>query len=233
MDIEQPSQKNTYAVVLAGGSSTRMGRPHKGLMAFGSNTILHRIIQNIQPQVAHVLLNINADEELYTPYISSYGLTTINDDNIPNEGNLGPLAGICSAMTKIKQMDSDAKWLLSVPCDGPYLPINLLVELASQITKDNIQTLSSTDTQEQLALVVNPCSNGRKHHVIGVWSLDLEEPLRRFLASGQRAVGKFLQSINNISVAFDIGENDPFFNVNTPADYQTAIDKNNIEKMTS
>lgn len=206
MTIEHPSQHNTYGVILAGGSSVRMGRHHKGLMTLNNTTILEKIIRTLQPQVAQVLLNVNANPDLYQRYTKLYALTLIADDTTSAQGSLGPLAGICTAMSSVKNINTKAKWLLTVPCDSPQLPEDLLTQLSSL----------ANDTPLQ---VINPTSNGRKHHVIGLWSLDLEEPLRNFLHSGQRAVGKFLQSVNNTSLHFTTDDCDPFFNVNTPDDY--------------
>ena len=206
MNIEHPSQQNTYGVILAGGSSTRMGRHHKGLMMFNNTTLLEKIIHTLQPQVAQVILNVNANPELYERYTELYALTQVADDTTSAQGTLGPLAGICTAMSTVKNTNSKAKWLLTVPCDSPSLPEDLLTQLANVVKNKPMQ-------------VINPSSNGKKHHVIGIWSLDLEEPLRKFLHSGQRSVGKFLQSINNTSLSFATNDYDPFFNVNTPDDY--------------
>lgn len=209
MNIEPPSQNNTYGVILAGGSSIRMGRHHKGLMMFDSSTLLEKIIHTLQPQVTQMMLNINANPELYQYYTQLYALTLVTDDITSAQGNLGPLAGVCAAMSAVKKTNTNAKWLLTVPCDSPHLPKDLLAQLSSLVKNEPMQ-------------VINPTSNGKKHHVIGVWSLDLEEPLRNFLHSGQRAVGKFLQTVNNTSLRFPTDNHDPFFNVNTPNDY-TAL----------
>mgnify|MGYP000888613363 CR=1 FL=1 len=206
MNIEYPSQHNTYGVILAGGNSVRMGRHHKGLMMLDNTTLLEKIIHRLQPQVAQIILNINTNPELYRHYTELYALTQVADDTTSAQGSLGPLAGICTAMSAVKTTNHNAKWLLTVPCDSPRLPEDLLIQLSSVVKNKPMQ-------------VVNPISNGKKHHVIGVWSLDLEEPLRKFLYSGQRAVGKFLQSVNNTSLPFSTDDYDPFFNVNTPDDY--------------
>lgn len=210
MNIEYPSQNNTYGVILAGGSSIRMGRHHKGLMMLNNSTLLEKIIHTVQPQVAQVILNVNANKELYQRYTKLYALTLVSDDITSAQGNLGPLAGICTAMSAVKKTNANAKWLLTVPCDSPHLPNNLLVQLSSAVKDKPMQ-------------VINPISNNKKHHVIGIWSLDLEEPIRNFLHSGQRAVGKFLQTVNNTSLTFPTGSDDPFFNVNTPNDYTALI----------
>lgn len=207
MNTEHPSQHNTYGVILAGGSSVRMGRHHKGLMMLENTTLLEKIIHTLQPQVAQVILNINTNHELYQRYAELYALTLVADDIKSTQGPLGPLAGICTAMSTVKKINNKAKWLLTVPCDSPRLPKDLLAQLSS---------LAKNEPKQ----VINPMSNGRKHHVIGVWSLDLEEPLRNFLHSGQRAVGNFLQSVNNTSLHFPADDYDPFFNVNTPDDYR-------------
>ena len=211
MNIEHPSQHNTYGVILAGGCSVRMGRHHKGLMMLENTTLLEKIIHTLKPQVAQVILNINTNPELYQRYAELYALTLIADDIKFTQGALGPLAGICTAMSTVKKLNSEAKWLLTVPCDSPRLPKDLLTQLSRLVKDEPMQ-------------VINPISNGRKHHVIGVWSLDLEEPLRTFLHSGQRAVGKFLQSVNNTSLHFSTDDYDPFFNVNTPDDYRALTD---------
>ena len=82
---------NFPGIILAGGLSRRMGGGDKGLMDLGDKTILERVIENIEPQVCSLAININGDQSRFSRY--SYPMIS---DSI--SGHVGPLAGVLAGM---------------------------------------------------------------------------------------------------------------------------------------
>lgn len=215
MKMVKPTYKNTLGVILAGGKSIRMGQPHKGLIPLtttmtGSrhnhihndhhnNTIIHTTVKTLRPQVEHLVLNVNDKPHLY----EAFNLPIIQDQT--HDG--GPLAGIQSAMHYAKNNTKNTQWLLISPCDCPYLPSNLLDYLTNKNNNPEAE-------------VITPQHNGRQHYVIGIWSITLEGRLKRFLDEGERKVGQFVKTVRHNTINYPIGNQDPFFNVNTPKDIQ-------------
>ncbi|MEL6690892.1 MAG: NTP transferase domain-containing protein, partial [Pseudomonadota bacterium] len=48
-------------VILAGGRATRMGGGDKGLLKLGGRTLMERVIERIEGQVAGLAINANGD----------------------------------------------------------------------------------------------------------------------------------------------------------------------------
>ena len=62
-------------VVVAGGTSTRMGNRCKASCLLGELTLLERVIRRLRPQVDNLLLNMNEDESHYKYPVSYTHLT--------------------------------------------------------------------------------------------------------------------------------------------------------------
>ena len=149
-------------VILAGGSSTRMGRD-KLLLPIGGRTMLAHAIERLTPQVDRVVLSANGDPAR----LSSFGFPIIADA-IP--GGRGPLAGIHAAMLWSKASLPRAKLLVSVPTDAPFFP-NLVARL--------LEGQGGTEP----SIVVASSSSGT-HPVFGLWPIALVDDLEAFLTSG-------------------------------------------------
>ena len=105
------------AVILAGGRGSRMGGKDKGLVDFHGKPLIQHVITAIAPQVQHVVINANRN---LTDY-QGFGYPVIRDSMSDYQG---PLAGILAAMQCITTPD-----LVTVPCDGPMLPGDLVARL--------------------------------------------------------------------------------------------------------
>jgi molybdopterin-guanine dinucleotide biosynthesis protein A len=66
-------------------------------------------------------------------------------------------------------------------------------------------------------------SQGQPHPVIGLWPTRLREDLRcALVAEGVRKVDVWTARYRLATVAFPVGEIDPFFNANRPEDLDAA-----------
>ena len=104
-------------VILAGGLGTRMGGADKGLQLFKGQTLVSHIAQRLAPQVDRLLINANRNTSQY----ADLGYPLISD---LITGFAGPLAGLQAALSV-----ADTEWVVTVPCDSPNLPLDLVSRL--------------------------------------------------------------------------------------------------------
>jgi molybdopterin-guanine dinucleotide biosynthesis protein A len=111
--------------ILAGGQGSRMGGVDKGLVTFQPRTLIEHVISRLQSQVQQILINANRHLDIY----SSFGYPVIEDHV---ELYSGPLAGIERGL-----FATQTDWVAFVPCDSPFIPLNLVASLAEAVTKQN------------------------------------------------------------------------------------------------
>ena len=175
-----------------------MGGGDKGLMAFGGATLLDAVIARLAPQAAPLALNAGGDPTRF----SRFGLPVLVDP-VPDQP--GPLAGILAAMDWAAALG--AARVLTVPCDAPFLPADLVARLAA-----------SDPARPAIAAT----QGGTDHPVVGLWPVALAPLVRAALARGERRVGDLTRATGALAVAFPPGPPDPFLNLNTPADLRAA-----------
>ncbi|OCP18879.1 MULTISPECIES: molybdenum cofactor guanylyltransferase MobA [unclassified Ensifer] len=194
------------AVVLAGGLSRRMGRPKSDLLLDGK-TMLWRIVERLQPQVASVAINLNGAGERAA--IEGHPVIC---DTVP--GFLGPLAGVLTAMRHAAAATPTATHVLVVPTDTPFFPHDLAQRLTDAMTG-----------REQIAVA---SSDGALHPLFALWSVGLADDLEHWLTTDpKRRVRTFIERHPSVTVDFPMttttsGLFDPFFNINTPDDLLRA-----------
>jgi len=114
-------------------------------------------------------------------------------------GFAGPLAGLDAGLNA-----TDAPLLVTVPCDSPFLPHDLVARLAtarSTIDADVAVARTGSQPHPVFALI---CTRVRSH-------------LADFLARGERKIDLWYASLRVVEVAFD-DEADAFANINTRAE---------------
>ncbi|MFP3547724.1 NTP transferase domain-containing protein, partial [Rhizobium sp. SIMBA_035] len=96
----------------------------------------------------------------------------------------GPLAGLLAGLRAVSQnaVDTEAttEWLLSAPCDSPWLPADLAVRLADAARAQGvpIATATTTDAAGEVSL----------HPVFALVHISLADDLAAFLEAGERKV---------------------------------------------
>ena len=193
--------------IMIGGQSKRMGGGIKSLQEFNKKKIFDRILERISPQVEKIIINCNSEEKKLT----KYKLPIFND---LKEGYLGPLAGIHSAMKWIIDFSPEVKWLITLPGDTPFIPIDLVTQFKKKIS-------------ENLKIVLVQ-SNHKTHPTIGLWSTHLFNSLDKALDSGTRKVLDWAELHPIEYLNYEYEKYDPFFNINTEEDLKQAslIEKN-------
>ncbi|MDC0396052.1 molybdenum cofactor guanylyltransferase [Candidatus Pelagibacter sp.] len=192
---------NVLAVVLAGGKSRRFGED-KNQKKLGNKTLLD-----------HVLLKIsNRYEE--TLIVSSHSLDVKKTNNvtvIPDcLDDLGPLAGVLSAMKWVKENQKSYKWVATFPSDTPFFDTSIIEEYRKRIKLND-------------SLLYFIKSNNKRHNIFGLWSLELLKILEDDLINNNfRKVEDWANKIGVKTIDFETKKFDPFFNINTKEDFEEA-----------
>jgi molybdopterin-guanine dinucleotide biosynthesis protein A len=187
-------------VILAGGRARRLGG-EKALLSLAGQPLLAHVIDRLRPQVEDLVLNANGDPARF----AAWPLAVVAD---PIEDQPGPLAGILAGMHWATTAHPNAAWIATAPVDTPFLPRDLVARLMAAAPEHDVVLASR---------------HGWRHPVVGVWSLGLRAELEKALRDGVRKVDDCARHFRLATVAFDAeAPIDPFFNVNTPADLETA-----------
>jgi molybdenum cofactor guanylyltransferase len=193
----------TLGLILAGGRARRMGGGDKALRMIGGRSILERVIGRLAPQCDGLILNANGDPKRF----ERLGLPVVADDV---QGFAGPLAGLLAALDWAAAHRPAIAWVVSAPGDCPFLPRDLVARLHQ----------ARIGAAAQLAVAV---SGGRRHPVIGLWSVALRDDLRRALVVDERRkVDDWIGRHSFASAEWPSAPVDPFFNVNSPEDLAEA-----------
>lgn len=207
VDHRDTDGSGTVGCLLAGGLSRRMGGGDKCLLPLGKRTMLARAVERLSPQVDAMVISANGDPSRF----ASYRLPVLAD---PVEGFAGPLAGVLSAMLWARQNAGKAAWVATVASDTPFFPTDFVE-----------RSITAAGDTQTIALAV---SGDRVHPVFGLWPIALADHLADWLERGEsRKVLDWVACHSSVEVAFSGSiagntEVDPFFNVNTPQDMETA-----------
>ena len=184
-------------LVLAGGRGSRMGGADKGLQNHRGMPLALHALMRLAPQVGVMMVNANRNLAAY----ESLG-APVWPDTLPDHA--GPLAGF---LTGLEHCGTD--YLVTVPCDTPDFPTDLVARLA--------QSLQAQDAEIAMACTLA----GGVRQVQPVFCLmraELLESLVRFTQGGQRKIDRWTALHRCALVEFDDAQ--AFFNANTPAELQ-------------
>ena len=182
-------------LIRAGGRGSRMGSVDKGLQIFRGQPMVTHVLTRIEPQVDEILINANRSIDDY----AKYGHAVIAD---AIDGFAGPLAGLHIGMKHARH-----PLIATVPCDSPFLPLDLIARLFAELEK-NSADLAVAKTFDQ------------PHPVFCLTKTRLAPNLQAFLESGQRKIDKWYASLKVIEVSFD-DEEAAFSNINTVEELKT------------
>lgn len=190
MDVNQIT-----GLILAGGRGSRMGHVDKGLQNFrGAPMVLH-VIMRLSPQVGTIIINANQN---LSPY-ESFGLPVWPDQLTGFEG---PLAGL---QTGLVHCETD--FLVTSPCDSPFLPDDLVARLAESLhAQDAEVAVAFTGEGETL----------QRHPVFMLMRTTVLPHLTQYLQEGGRKIEKWYRSLRFVEVHFQ--DEDAFRNINTVDD---------------
>ena len=189
------NQKEISGLILAGGRGTRMGGIDKGLQVHLGLPLAQHALERLSPQVGALMLNANRNLSTY----QAMGVPVWQDE-MPDFP--GPLAGMLAGL-----MHCDTPYLVTVPCDSPNFPTDLVARLAQGLV-DASADLATAYTREAGELRAQP--------VFCLMRIALRNNLRAFIESGERKTGLFAARHHGAKVIFDDAA--AFANANTPGE---------------
>lgn len=186
--------RGVTGIVLAGGQGRRMGTVDKGLQLLHGKPMVAAVIARLAPQVDEILINANQNLKAY----EAFGHRVVPD---AIGGFAGPLAGLHAGLSAASH-----PFVLTVPCDSPFLPLDLFSRLKSPM-KDNDLAVAKTGDQP--------------HPVFALVRKTVQQNLEDFLSRGGRKIDAWYASLKVIEVSFD-DEADAFRNINTREELDKA-----------
>lgn len=178
-----------------------MGEADKGLQLLRGKPLVGWVADSIAPQVEEVLISANRNLARYR----ELGFVVL-PDSMPDFP--GPLAGLQRTLESAKH----PLWL-SVPCDTPFLPPDLVERLRA--------ALLSGDAELAVA-----AAGGRLQRVICLGYGHVRASLDEFIARGGRRVGEWQDGLRVIAVPFE--DELIFSNINTPEELAAAENRLNF-----
>lgn len=182
-------------VILAGGQGRRMGGRDKALLPLQGRPLVSHVRDRLAGQARAIALNANGDPRRF----AGTGLPVLTD---ADGGGSGPLSGVLAAIAWAAALGADR--VLTVPCDTPFLPPDLVERLARPPGSTPVLATSA----------------GRSHPTVALWPVALADRVRGLLAAGERRLGHALGDA--VTVGWPEAVPDPFMNLNTPADLEAA-----------
>lgn len=193
------SARSVTGIVLAGGMGRRMGGVDKGLVPLAGRPMVEHVLTRLRPQVDDALINANQNLDRY----AAFGVPVVAD---AIGGFAGPLAGLHAGMTAAHR-----DLVVTVPCDSPFLPDDLVARLLAGLVAGDAQ-LAVARTFDQ------------PHPVFALVRRALLPHLTAFLGGGGRKIDAWYATLPAVEVAFD-DEADAFRNINTSDELAAAAQR--------
>lgn len=179
-------------LILAGGRGNRMGGVDKGLQNhLGMPLALHALMR-FAPQVGEVMVNANRNLGAY----ESFGVP-VWPDALPDYA--GPLAGFLTGLEH-----AETPWLVTVPCDSPNFPHDLVERLAAATLAADAEIAIAATVEDGVM---------RTQPVFCLMKTTLMESLVAFTQAGRRKIDAWTALHRCVEVPFDDAA--AFANANT------------------
>jgi molybdopterin-guanine dinucleotide biosynthesis protein A len=196
--LEKQKIPGVAAVILAGGKSSRMGRP-KALVTFDGEPLIAHLVRSFERVFDNIIIVAAADQEL--PALPA----RLVRDELPFRG---PVAGIYYGLRATGEACA-----FVTSCDAPFLNLSLVRFLAAQIADFD---------------VVVPYWEERFQPLHAVYRASVVPLLAEQLERGELRPVTLFQRVRTLKIHEDeIRRFDPdglsFLNMNTPEDYQAAL----------
>lgn len=197
--------RSITAMVLAGGRGSRWGGQDKGLIRVDGAPLAWLALQRLQAQAHEALAGLAINANRHIDDYAQWGWPVWSDED--PEDHKGPLAGWQAGLRQCP-----TPWLLSVPCDTPDFPLDLIDALLEAQGK----------ARSALVLAASRDSTGeRPHPVFALLHTDLLPNLDAFIQGGGRRVRAWCEAQEPAWAFFDVAPGyDPFANLNSPSDVE-------------
>ena len=191
------SKDDVTGVILAGGRGSRMGGADKGLQNFRGMPLAMFTLLRLAPQVGEVMITANRNLAAY----ESLGVPVWPDALADYPG---PLAGF---LTGLDHCETD--YLLTVPCDTPLFPPDLVARLGEALARNDAEIAKASAPED---------GQQRPQPVFSLLKRELMESLVQFTHGGGRKIDAWTAQHRTVLVPFEDAA--PFANANTLAELQ-------------
>jgi molybdopterin-guanine dinucleotide biosynthesis protein A len=182
-------------LILAGGRGMRMEQADKGLQEFAGLPLVQHVLARLAPQVDELAINANRNLSTYERFAKP-----VWQDAMPDFA--GPLAGL---QTGLRHCTTPL--LISVPCDSPFLPLDLVERMhAALMAADAELAVAATGNGDQR----------RIHPVFCLLKTILLPDLSGYLQGGGRKVSAWQITRKCVEVHF--ADEAAFRNINSRDD---------------
>lgn len=180
-----------------------MGLVDKGLQTLRGEALIVHVLRRLENQVGQVLINANQNLAHY----QSLGLAVWPDQIT---GFAGPLAGMATGLQHCTR-----RYLLTVPCDSPFFPLDLAQRLSAGLLAENADIAMACTRETRDGEIFIQAQN-----VFCLLKTSLADHLNQFLAKGGHKISAWYADLQVARVIFD--EVDAFRNLNTLSDLAQA-----------
>ncbi len=193
--------RDISGLILAGGRGSRMGGVDKGMQNFNGTPLALHAALRLQMQeggpLGDVLINANRNLGAYEAFGVPVWPDTLAD-------YAGPLAGFLTGLERC-----ETPYLVTVPCDSPLFPLDLVQRLAQGMDQAGADIAMAHAREEDGELRAQP--------VFCLMRANLLESLAAFTQAGGRKIDRWTAQHQTTAVAFDRPGDDAraFFNANT------------------
>lgn len=193
-----PSERDSITgLILAGGQSRRMGAlgpgTDKGLITFKGKRLVDHVFGKLTPQVGGIVINTNQNHDQY----KSFGVRVVSD---AFTGHAGPLAGLHAGLAVSRR-----PYLITVPCDSPFFPPDLVERLFDAMATSSASVAVAT-------------TGAQPHPVFTLVRRDTFEHLAGFMKNGGRKIDEWYSTLKIAQV--DFTDEALFGNINTPEELE-------------
>jgi molybdopterin-guanine dinucleotide biosynthesis protein A len=196
--IDQGPFEDAAAIILAGGKSSRMGRP-KALLEFGGEPLIVHLARLLGPSFARLVVVAAPDQTL--PELPAL----VVRDELPFRG---PVGGIYYGLKAVGE-----EFAFVTSCDAPFLNLSLVQYLMTRISEFD---------------VVVPYWEDRFQPLHAVYRTEVAPLLAGQLERDELRPITLFERVRTLKVHEDEirrvdGDGLSFLNMNTPEDYQAAL----------
>ena len=190
-----PLLEDITGMVLAGGRGSRMQGADKGLVEWQGRPLALHALERLQPQVGSLAINANRNLPTYQAW--QVPVWPDADDRYP-----GPLAGLLAGLTHCT-----TDWLVTVPCDSPLFPADLVARLC----------IAASDAGAPIAMAATEALEGTEAQPVFLLAhRSLREPLAQAIERDERRVRRWAQGQGCAMAVFT--DTAAFGNANTAED---------------
>lgn len=158
-----------------------MGGIDKGWAEHQGRPLIESVVERFRPQVDVLMISANRNIEQYARFGT---VVTDLDAGQSAEAFPGPLVGLLAGLRSAR-----TAWMAVVPCDAPQLPLDLVATL--------LRNAASAAAPAAVA-----CVDAQLQPVFAIVATQMTAALENSVAQGERALHRWLRSIDALVVEF-------------------------------